>query len=68
MKDQQASTTSSRHPSDTNTRSKRDFLKTQLIETEGLIELTGNHPVMLLGLLQRKAELTEAIKRHSTQI
>jgi len=68
MKDQQASTTSSRHPSATNTQSKIDFLKTQLLEIEGLIKLTGDHPVMLLGLLQRKNELIETIKQHSTQI
>lgn len=43
------------------TRRKRDFLKTQLVETERLIELTGDHPVMSIGLAQRKKELQEEL-------
>lgn len=44
------------------TRRTREFLKTQLVETEGLMKLTGDHPVMSLGLKQRHEELTEAIQ------
>lgn len=43
------------------TRRKRDFLKTQLLETDRLIEMTGDHPVMSFGLVQRKEELEEEL-------
>ncbi|WPJ96973.1 hypothetical protein SH580_04530 [Coraliomargarita algicola] len=45
------------------TRRTRDFIKTQLLETERLIELTGEHPVMALGLSQRKEELNEMLQQ-----
>ena len=38
-------------------RRKRDFLKTQLVETDRLIELTGDHPIMSIGLNQRRQKL-----------
>jgi len=44
------------------TRRKREFYKTQLLETERLIEMTGDHPVMALGLAQRKQELEETLQ------
>jgi hypothetical protein len=44
------------------TRRQREFIKTQLIETERLLELTAGHPVMSYGLEQRKEELEDQLK------
>lgn len=43
------------------TRRKRDFLRTQLVETERLIELTGDHPIMSVGLVQRRKEIQDEL-------
>jgi len=44
------------------TRRKRDFLKTQLLETDRLIEMTGDHPVMSFGLAQRREALEKELQ------
>lgn len=43
------------------TRRRRDFLKTQLIETDRLMELTGDHPIMSVSLAERRSEIAEAL-------
>ncbi len=43
------------------TRSRRDFLKVQLIEMDRLLQDVGDHPAMSLNLKQRKAELEDQL-------
>ena len=43
------------------TRSKREFLKVQLLETRRMRELVGDHPLMSIGYEQRIKELEEKI-------
>lgn len=43
------------------TRSRRDFLKVQLLDTQRLREAAGNHPLMSVALEQREGELREKI-------
>ena len=43
------------------TRSQREFLKVQLLETKRLLELVGDHPVMSVAYAEREAELEEQI-------
>ena len=42
-------------------RSQREFLKVQLLETQRLRQLVGDHPLMSVGLAQRERELTDAL-------
>ena len=43
------------------TRAQREFLKVQLIDTQRLRELAGQHPLMSIALMERERELTEKI-------
>ncbi len=43
-------------------RQQREFLKTQLLETEHLVELAGDHPLMSVALNQRQKELQQQLE------
>lgn len=43
------------------TRSQRDFLKVQLLETQKLLAMVGDHPVMSVAYAERERELKEQI-------
>ena len=43
-------------------REKREFLQSQIIETERLLELAGQHPLMSPALKQRRADFETALK------
>jgi len=43
------------------TRAQREFLKVQLIDTQRLRELAGQHPHMSVALAERERELNEKI-------
>lgn len=43
-------------------REKREFIQTQILETDRLLELTGDHPLMAPALAQRKAEFERELK------
>ena len=43
------------------TRSQREFLKVQLLETERLREMAGDHPIMSISFAEREEELKEQI-------
>lgn len=43
------------------TRTQREFLKVQLVETQRLRELAGDHPIMSISLAEREDELQEQI-------
>lgn len=45
------------------TRSQRDFLKVQLLETDRLLEEVGEHPAMSLNLAQRKEDLERSLQQ-----
>src|SRR6266446_4741250 len=44
------------------TRAKREFLKVQLLDTQRLRELAGEHPVMSVALKEREKELQAEIE------
>jgi hypothetical protein len=44
------------------TRSQRDFLKVQLIDTQRLRDMVGQHPLMSIALAERERELQEKIQ------
>lgn len=43
------------------TRAQRDFLKVQLLDTQHLREIAGQHPLMSVALVERERELREKI-------
>lgn len=43
------------------TRTQREFLKVQLLDTQRLREVAGNHPLMSVALVERERELQEKI-------
>lgn len=43
-------------------REKREFIQAQILETDRLLELAGDHPLMSPALVQRKAEFENALK------
>jgi len=43
------------------TRSQREFLKVQLLETQHLKEMVGGHPLMSVAFAERETELTQRI-------
>ena len=43
------------------TRAQRDFLKVQLVDTQHLLEIAGQHPLMSVALEERQRELKEKI-------
>lgn len=43
------------------TRAQREFLKVQLLETQRLMELVGDHPLMSVSFAEREQELREKI-------
>lgn len=45
------------------TRTRRDFLKVQLLELDGLLQSVEQHPAMAINLRQRKEEIEEQLAR-----
>ena len=43
------------------TRAQREFLKVQLLETQRLKEMVGDHPLMSVSFAEREQELKERI-------
>jgi hypothetical protein len=43
-------------------RERREFIQAQILETDRLIQLTGDHPLMAPALAQRKAEFENELK------
>jgi len=43
------------------TRAQREFLKVQLLETQRLKEMAGNHPLMSVAFAEKERQLKEKI-------
>lgn len=46
----------------------REFIQVQILETDRLLELAGDHPLMSPALQQRKAEFERELKELECQL
>ena len=49
-------------------KNEREFLRIQLLETQRMIELVGDHPIMSFSLKQKERDLIEQLEKNTDDL